>query len=98
MVGEGYWRWLTAGRYRGIPLTNFAGWFATGLVVMALLEVALPPIEPAPDLVAQYAAVGAMETVAFATFLRDGRVALIGGASMLPVAAVAVARLVGQRT
>ncbi len=97
MVGEGYWRWLTAGRYRGIPLTNYAGWFATGLVVMALLEVTLPPLEPAPDLVAQYAAMGAMETVAFATFLRDGRVALIGAAAMLPVAAVGVARLVGQR-
>lgn len=34
----GYWRWQTAGAYYGIPLTNFAGWLAVGLVLMGLLE------------------------------------------------------------
>lgn len=32
----GYWRWSHAGNYYGIPATNFAGWFATGLVAYAL--------------------------------------------------------------
>jgi putative membrane protein len=35
MVAEGYWHWPGGGRYEGVPLTNFAGWFATGLVVFA---------------------------------------------------------------
>jgi uncharacterized membrane protein len=43
MVGEGYWAWAKRGAYRGIPLTNYVGWFVTGLGVMALLEAVLPP-------------------------------------------------------
>ncbi len=42
MVGEGYWRWARRGRYRGIPVSNFAGWLLTSLGVMASLEVFLP--------------------------------------------------------
>ncbi|MEO6654213.1 MAG: carotenoid biosynthesis protein, partial [Ilumatobacteraceae bacterium] len=98
MVGEGFWQWQRPGRYRGIPLANFAGWFATTLVAMAILEILVPPDAPAADLVAQYATMGVMETAAFATFLHDARVAATGGAAMLPVAAVAVYRLVGQRS
>ena len=30
------------GVYRGIPVTNFAGWFVTGVAVMLILERALP--------------------------------------------------------
>lgn len=33
----GYWRWLAAGNYYGIPLSNFAGWFACSLSVFVLL-------------------------------------------------------------
>ncbi len=44
MVGEGYWVWARRGIYRGIPLGNYLGWFATGLGVMAILERALPHI------------------------------------------------------
>ncbi|MFN3255937.1 MAG: carotenoid biosynthesis protein [Ilumatobacter sp.] len=43
MVGEGYWAWARRGRYRGIPLSNFVGWFVTGLGIMAALEALLPP-------------------------------------------------------
>lgn len=32
----GYWRWLTPGLYFGVPLSNFAGWFAVGLLLFAL--------------------------------------------------------------
>lgn len=97
MVGEGYWRWSRPGIYRGIPLGNYAGWFLAGLGVMALLEVTLPPDEPAADLVAEYGIVAAMETLGFAAFFRDRLVAVVGGAAMLPIAAAAVVRLVGQR-
>jgi len=37
MVAAGQWEWAEDGLYLGIPLTNFAGWFVTGLVIMALL-------------------------------------------------------------
>jgi len=97
MVGEEFWRWSRPGRYRGIPIVNFAGWFSTAVLVMIVLELLVPPNAPAPELVAQYMAMGVLETAAFATFLHDGRVALAGGAGMLPVATLAASRLVGQR-
>ena len=91
MVGEGYWSWRRDGRYRGIPLTNFAGWLLTSLGVMALLEVTLPPRPGETDttLVSEYASMAAMETVGFAAFFRDRVVAVSGGAAMLPFAVVA---------
>lgn len=98
MVGEGYWRWARSGAYRGIPLSNYLGWFATSLAVMAVLEIALPPGDPVPELVVEYAVMAAMETAGFASFLGDRVVAVVGGIGMLPVAALATARLVGQRT
>jgi uncharacterized membrane protein len=52
MVGEGYWRWFRRGAYRGIPLSNFLGWFLTGLGVMAVLELVLPPGRAGADPVA----------------------------------------------
>lgn len=96
MVGEGYWKWAKRGVYRGIPLTNYLGWFVTGLAVMALLEAALPPSDEPRDadgaLVGEYAFMGAMETIGFARYFRDPVVAIVGGLGMLPVAATAVTR------
>lgn len=89
MVGEGFWAWRRQGRYRGIPLTNYVGWFAIGLVVMAVLERALPvDDDDAGDtaLVATYSAMTAMEGVGFAVFFRDRMVAGVGTAAMAPVA------------
>ena len=63
MTAEGYWRWTRRGRYRGIPLTNYAGWLLTSVAVMAALEALLPPDEPDRALVGEYAAMGVMETV-----------------------------------
>ncbi len=93
MVGEGYWRWARWGRYRGIPLSNFVGWFVTGLVVMAALDVLLPPGEPDPALVGEYGWMAVMQTLGFAAFFGDPLVAAVGGAAMLPPAVVAAAHL-----
>jgi putative membrane protein len=93
MTAEGYWRWSRAGRYRGIPATNFAGWFLAGLGVMALLEVALPVDDPDPVAVGVYAWMAVMQTVGFAAFFRDPLVAAVGGAATLPLAVVALRRL-----
>lgn len=39
----GYWRWANAGLYYGIPATNFAGWFASSLLVFCVLRKRLEP-------------------------------------------------------
>lgn len=39
----GYWRWSDAGSYYGIPASNFAGWFATGLAAYGLCGRHLRP-------------------------------------------------------
>jgi putative membrane protein len=91
MTGEGFWRWPGGGRYRGIPLSNFAGWLATGAAVMAVLEAALPPRRADAGLVAAYAGMAVMETIGFAVFFADRLVAAVGGAAMLPIAAAGVA-------
>ncbi len=108
MVGEGYWAWARRGVYRGIPLSNFFGWFVTGLGVMALLEALLPPkhvtddVVPGttssgttssdPHLVGTYTYMSVMETLGFAKYFKDPVVATVGGAAMLPIAAAAVSR------
>jgi uncharacterized membrane protein len=45
MAHEGYWEWPGGGRYEGVPASNFAGWFVTGLGVFigaALVDPASP--------------------------------------------------------
>ena len=34
-----YWQWEATGPYYGMPWVNLAGWFATGLVLMAALDL-----------------------------------------------------------
>jgi putative membrane protein len=94
MVAEGYWRWERPGSYRGIPAVNYAGWFLTGLGLMAALELAVPPRAAAgPEpLSGLYAWMGAMETLGFGVFSRDRTAAAAGGLGMLPIAAVALGR------
>ena len=99
MVGEGYWAWARRGLYRGIPLSNFAGWFLTGLGIMALFEFTLPPGRTGPDrhdvrLVGQYGYMSVMQTLGFARYFRDPLVAVVGGLGMLPIAGAAVTQLV----
>jgi putative membrane protein len=96
MVTEGYWQWAADGWYRGIPLTNYLGWMAGGVVVMLILEVVLPhrsaSVSATP--VVHYAVVGVMETVAFAFFFDDRVVAVAGATAMLPLAMIALYRVV----
>jgi uncharacterized membrane protein len=99
MVGEGYWAWARRGVYRGIPLSNFVGWFITGLGVMAMLEAMLPTADaanesasPDPHLVGTYGYMATMETIGFARYFRDPVVAAVGGAAMIPMAAAAIIR------
>ena len=96
MVGEGYWNWTRRGRYRGIPASNFVGWFVTGLAVMAILESTMPvPAQPdglGDALVGIYTGMAVMETVGFAAFFRDRIVALVGGSAMAAFVVPAVVR------
>ena len=92
MVGEGYWRWARCGRYRGIPLTNYIGWLLTSALVMAMLEVLVPPGSPEVTLIGEYGWMAAMQTLGFAAFFDDRVVALVGGAAMVPPAVIAAAR------
>jgi uncharacterized membrane protein len=97
MVGEGYWTWARNGRYRGIPLSNYMGWFVTSLGVMAMLEATLPPHEPADAaLVGEYSWMAVMQTLGFAAFFNDPLVAVVGGSAMLPPAIVAVRKVLGR--
>jgi uncharacterized membrane protein len=91
MTGEGYWRWPGGGRYRGIPLSNLAGWLLTSAAAMTALELLLPARRADAGLVAEYAGMAAMETLGFAAFFDDRLVAAVGGAAMLPIAAAGVA-------
>lgn len=98
MVGEGYWRWARPGRYRGIPVSNYVGWFVTSALVMAALERALPTdvdTAPEPALVGVYGTMAGMETLGFAAFFGDRTVAACGGAAMVPLALAAARRVIG---
>ncbi len=67
----------------------------TGAALMAGLERLAPPVgtgDADRALVGVYAWMAAMETLGFALFFRDRLVAAVGGAAMLPVAALAVRR------
>ncbi len=99
MTTEGYWEWDQPGRYRGIPFTNYLGWFVTAMAVMAVLELLMPPGSGRKGdrsgggdgyLVGQYTYMGVMETVGFAAFFKDRLVASAGGVTMLPIAVAAI--------
>ena len=53
MVREGYWTWPGGGRYEGVPASNFAGWFATGLGVFARLVACSTATTAAPTATAR---------------------------------------------
>ena len=99
MVTEGYWVWEADGAWRGIPLSNYAGWLVSSAVVMVVLDRCLPPRRslagdgsPAGGglpLLALYAWWGFSEALAFVVFFGDPLVGLVGGVAMLVPAALA---------
>jgi len=91
MARDGYWSWPGGGRYEGVPASNFAGWFATGLGVFAVW--ALLDSEDGDDggALALYAWTWAGETFANAVLWRRPVTAAAGatamGAFLLPALA-----------
>jgi putative membrane protein len=91
MVGEGYWAWPGGGFYRGIPLSNFAGWLLASALLMALFAAAAPG-RGAPVAAAAYLLMAVMEVLGFLLFFGDAVVAVAGGLACVPLGVVAVAR------
>ena len=96
MTAEGYWQWDRPGRYRGIPAANFLGWLGVGVLIMSVRELLLGDRSAGQDAddrhLVTYGVVGALETIAFATFFRDRLVATVGGLPMLTATIAAVRR------
>lgn len=91
MTAEGSWRWPGGGRYRGIPLRNFAGWFVVAAGLLAAVEAAGAASDDAGHLLT-YGSLASLETLAFSMFWPDPLVAVAGGIGMLPLTAAAIAR------
>jgi uncharacterized membrane protein len=91
MAREGYWSWPAGGRYEGVPASNFAGWWLTGLAVFSAFA-ALDRDEPAGGAIAFYVWTWAGETLANAVVWRRPRVAVAGGLAMGAFAVPALAR------
>jgi putative membrane protein len=67
MVWWDFWRWPRGGRYRGIPLSNFFGWFLAGTVISLLLY---RPDIPAVPLFLIYVVTWALQTIGQLAFWR----------------------------
>jgi putative membrane protein len=94
MVRDGYWTWERAGRYEGVPATNFAGWYATSLAVFAAAPA--PPLPPSPAddaALALYVWTWLGESFANAVLWRRPVTAAAGGVAM---GAFAIPALVGR--
>lgn len=100
MVGIGYWEWPNGGAYVGIPLVNFLGWFAVGLVVFGWWGlVARAPSRPSRLTLVDalgpllYAWTWIGETVAHALFFEGALVAVVSFVCMGAFAVPALLRL-----
>ncbi len=82
MVDEGYWEWAVDGRYEGIPLSNYAGWFGVGLVVLAVVDRIRPGGSTSVPLLALYTWWAVMNTIGFLVFFGEPFVGLVGGLAM----------------
>jgi putative membrane protein len=91
MVREGYWSWPGGGRYEGVPASNFAGWFATGLGVFAVHAV-LDRDDDDSGAVALYVWTWLGEGLANAVVWRRPVVAAAGGLAMGAFAVPALVR------
>lgn len=83
MVDAGYWEWTSDGWYHGIPLTNYAGWLGTGIVVLAAVEpLREPGLRPSVGLLGLYTWWTVMSTIGFVVFFGEPLIGLAGGAAM----------------
>ncbi|MFB4317598.1 carotenoid biosynthesis protein [Actinomadura sp. 21ATH] len=86
MLRLGLWTWADPGPYRGVPVSNFLGWLAVSALVMVVIDaiVGRSAAAAAGGLVALYAVMAAMETLAFAAVFEppDRLVAVAGGVAM----------------
>jgi uncharacterized membrane protein len=85
MARDGYWSWPQGGRYEGIPASNFAGWFVTGLGVFgvwALVDGAEERAGRGDGALALYVWTWVGETVANVAFWRRPVAAAAGGVAM----------------
>lgn len=91
MVRLGLWTWAEHGPYRGIPLSNFAGWLLVSALVMLVVGRVTGGAGPARGLLVLYGVMAVMETVAFAAVFDppDPLVAAAGGITMGVFAALA---------
>lgn len=92
MVREGYWSWPGGGRYEGVPASNFAGWFLTGLAVFAAYAALDRDAGHDDGAVALYVWTWVGEAIANAFIWRHPRVAVAGGAAMGTFAIPALVR------
>lgn len=85
MLRQDLWRWADGGAYRGVPVSNYAGWLAVSALLMGVLEPIAGWERDAPGwLVALYGVMAGMETLGFAAVFDppDRLVALAGGSAM----------------
>lgn len=85
MVRAGFWDWrtTTGPAFRGIPWTNYLGWFVAALLVMGVISAWSTAATSLP-LFALYAWFAIMQTIGFLFFFDDILVGVVGGCAMLP--------------
>jgi len=89
MVAEGYWSWPGGGAYRGIPLSNFAGWLVVSALLMGIFALVVPAARSTLA-VATYLLMAVMEVLGFLLFFDDAVVALAGGLACVPLGVAAL--------
>lgn len=104
MLRLGLWTWADGGPYRGVPLSNFAGWLAVSFLVMMAIDLTagredtpVPARGPGPargqgpsrGLVTLYSVMAGMETLAFAAVF-EPRDPLVAAAGGVAMGAFAV--------
>jgi putative membrane protein len=92
MVREGYWSWPGGGGYEGVPASNFAGWFATGLGVFAAYAALDGHDGDDSGAIALYVWTWLGEGIANAVVWRRPVVAVAGGVAMGAFAVPALLR------
>lgn len=91
MVEWGLWIWSDTGGYFGIPLTNFAGWFLSSLLITAVVQPVSLPERP---LILVYSLTWLMETAGLILFWDLKGPALSGfvGMGIFAISAVCLRR------